>query len=278
MQMRISEQSKHTSQRRFRSGPHYPKTIAQSWYVHAFVPAAVLLISLALLSLISKSTLHLPALTLYTLLLALLSTMGRIAIAYLFAVVVALPLVFLIYFSPKAERILLPLYDIIESVPALAFFPAIVLFFTKFNFVNGAAIFIISFSMLWELVFSIVGGLTGIPNDIRSAAAVFRVKGFAEVKDLLLPAILPQLVTGSILAWAEGWNLIIVAEVLHTYMLPGSTGGDLFGIGSILVSAASNGQNDIFVASLVVLTLAIAILNFFVWQKLLQYAEHYKFD
>ncbi|MBI3632649.1 MAG: ABC transporter permease subunit [Candidatus Vogelbacteria bacterium] len=238
---------------------------------------------LIILAIVTSSLLGVAQLTLFSvkfndLFLALGSTMARLASAYCLSVVIALPLAFIIYFSPTAERFLLPLYDIVESVPTLAFFPAIVIFFVKYNFVNGAAIFIIFLSMLWNIVFTVVGGLTGIPNDVKAAAHVFRVKGLSEIRYLLLPAIVPQLVTGSILAWAQGWNIIIVAEVLHTYLPAGIVGGDLFGIGSMLVNASSSGQGNIFFAAIVAMIVTIAFLNFFVWQKLLQYAEHYKFD
>ena len=45
---------------------------------------------------------------------------------------------------------------------------------------------------------------------------------------------------------AQGWNLIIVAEVMHTYILHGTTSQDLFGLGSILVNASASGQNSVF--------------------------------
>ena len=194
------------------------------------------------------------------------------------ALVVAVPLALLINKNKVSEHIFLPLFDIIESVPVLAFFPLIVLFFIKFNFFNGAAIFVIFLSMLWNIVFSAVGGLKAIPADIKSAAQVFKIRGFNFVRKVLLPAITPQIITGSLLAWAQGWNIIIVAEVLHTYIPGGNASQDLFGIGSILVNAAATGQNAIFLTAILFMVIAIAFLNFFIWQKLLNYAEKYKFE
>jgi NitT/TauT family transport system permease protein len=209
---------------------------------------------------------------------ALLVTFTRILIAYAFALFFSLPLALMINHSPKAERILLPMFDIIQSVPVLAFFPVIILFFVHYSLYNGAAIFILIITMMWSIVFSVVGGLRGIPSDIKDAAKVFGLRGWKYVDRILLPAVVPYIVTGSLLAWAGGWNIIIVAEVLHTY-IPGATNSvDLFGIGSVLVATAASGQQGNFFMALLVLIAFVGLLNFFVWQKLLKYAERFKFE
>ena len=209
---------------------------------------------------------------------AILATFVRLLIAYVFALIVSVPLALLVEKSPLAERIFLPIFDVAQSVPVLAFFPLIVILFVQSGFVNAAAIFIIFLTMVWSIVFSLVGGLKVIPTDIKAAAHVFDVKGFAYLRKVVLPAIVPYLVTGSLLAWAQGWNIVIVAEVLHTYLPPGANTHDLFGIGSLLVHASASGQNETFIIAIIVMVGTIALLNFFVWQKLLRYAERYRFE
>jgi NitT/TauT family transport system permease protein len=132
--------------------------------------------------------------------------------------------------------------------------------------------------MLWNIVFSLVAGMKAIPRDIIWAAHVFGVKGFAYVRRVLLPAVTPSLVTGSLLAWAQGWNIIIVAEVLHTYIPNGTGADDLYGIGSVLVNAVAIGDSGTFGAAVLFLVGAIALINFFVWQRLLNHAEIYRFE
>ena len=210
--------------------------------------------------------------------LALLATFIRLLVAYLFALALAIPLALFVEKSPLAERIFLPLFDIAQSVPVLAFFPLIVLLFIRSGFIDAAAIFIIFLSMLWNIVFSLVGGLKVIPTDIKSAAQVFNVRGGSYLRKVTLPAIVPYLVTGSLLAWAQGWNIIIVAEVLHTYIPGGTSAQDLFGIGSVLVNASASSQNGTFVLIILIMIGVIALLNFFVWQKLLHYAERFRFE
>ncbi len=209
---------------------------------------------------------------------ALVYTVGRIFIAYVLSLCVALPLALLATSGPVAEKIFLPIFDILESVPTLAFFPIFIIFFVRGGFLNAAAIFILFIAMLWNIVFTLVGGLKIIPQDIKQAASVFKISGWQYFKKVTLPAVFPQIVTGSILAVAQAWNIIIVAEVLHTY-IPGGTGAqDLFGVGSVLVGASAAGQNDLFIVTILVMVLAIAFLNFFVWQKLLHYAQKFRFE
>jgi len=216
--------------------------------------------------------------SLSTIMVAALYTCMRLAVAYALAVVVAIPLALLVTYNSTIEAFLLPVFDIFESIPILALFPVIIIIFIQFNFLNGAAIFILFLSMLWNIVFTLVGGLKIIPKDIIDAAHVFGLRGYALVRQVILPALVPQLVTGSILAVAQGWNLIIVAEVLHTYIPHGTSAQDLFGVGSILVSAAANAQNEVFLACVVVMVILIALLNFFVWQKLLHFAQRFRFE
>ncbi len=206
------------------------------------------------------------------------STIIRLSIAYFFSLIFAVPLALLITARKNLEKVLLPFFDILQSIPVLAFFPIIVLFFIKVRFFDGAAIFVLFMAMLWNLVFSMIGGLKTIPQDIESAAFVFKAKGSKKLWFITLPAIFPYIVTGSLLAWAQGWNIIIVAEVLHNYIPNGNSSQDLQGLGSLLVNAILQGQNAVFIVALIVMIIFIGIMNFFIWQKLLHYAERYKFE
>jgi len=209
---------------------------------------------------------------------ALGSSMARLLVAYLVALVFALPMALLINYSPLTERALLPVFDIMQSVPVLAFFPVIIIFFVNYHFLEGAAVFIIFISMLWNLVFSLVGGLRLVPGDIKAAAYIYRIRRFAFVRRVTIPSIFPYFVTGSLLAWAQGWNILIVAEVLHTYLPHSGPSADLFGIGSVMVHASAGGNNNLFIAAILTLVVAIAIINLSIWQRLLRYAERFRFE
>jgi NitT/TauT family transport system permease protein len=256
----------------------YPHSRGQSLYTLILAPLAALAVVVVLVQTFAGRTVTAEHISFSFLLAALGVTLLRLLIAYLFALALSLPLALLVTWSATAERIFLPIFDIMQSVPVLAFFPVIIVFFVHWGLWSGAAVFILFITMLWNIVFSLVGGLRVIPQDIKAAGQIFGVRGFAFLRRILLPSVVPYLVTGSLLAFAQGWNIIIVAEVLHTY-LPGATeSSDLFGIGSVLVHASAAGQEQTFLAAIITLVIAIAIINFFVWQKLLQYAERFKFE
>lgn len=216
--------------------------------------------------------------SLFDICLASFLTLVRLSLSYVMALLVALPLAVAVTSHPRLERFFLPIFDILQSVPVLAFFPVIVLLFMKFNLFEWSAIFILFMSMVWVLIFSMVAGIKTIPAEIKDVAEIFKFTGFKKLKFITIPAIFPYIVTGSLIAWGAGWNVIIVAEAIHTYIPSGTSSDDLFGIGSLLVNSAYQNNSILFLSTLVVMVLIISLMNFFIWQKLLRISERYKFD
>lgn len=256
----------------------YPVSIHQRLYSLVLIPLLVLGLVFLVIKFAGANINPVSHFGFGDIVLALLTTFTRLVTSYILALVISIPLALLINKSARAERILLPLFDVMQSVPILAFFPVVILLFVHYNFFNGAAIFILLVTMMWSIVFSVVGGLRVVPQDIKEAAQIFHIQGWTYVRQVLLPAVFPYIVTGSLLAWAGGWNIIIVAEVLHTYLPAGSSVQDLFGIGSLLVHASASGDQRLFFLAIMVLVIFVAILNLFIWQKLLRYAEKFKFE
>jgi NitT/TauT family transport system permease protein len=243
------------------------------------VIAILTVIFLALFNFVTpQRTLNLKDLSPTIILLASFNTLFRLLISYVFALVFSVPIALLITKTERMERILLPISDIIQSVPVLAFFPIVVLVFIKLHATEGAVIFILFMAMLWNLVFSMIGGLKTIPKDILDTAKIFDIKGFRKLRYVIIPAIFPYIITGSLLAWAQGWSILIVAEALHSYIPNGTFGNDPLGLGSLLVNSFYQGQNSVFLGTLITMVILITLINFFVWQRLLRLAERFKFD
>ncbi len=239
---------------------------------------SILIVVTAVHFAIPSSSFNVEQISIADILFATFNTFIRLLIAYILSLIVSIPLALTITSSPDREKVLLPIFDIIQSIPVLAFFPVIVVFFTKYQAFELAAIFILFMSMVWNLVFTMIGGLKTIPQDVQSAAYIFKFKGINKLWHITLPAIFPYIVTGSLLAWAQGWSIIIVAEVLHTYIPHGAMSHDLLGLGSLLVNSFAQGKNSLFLTTLSVMILFISFMNFFVWQKLLHITELFKFD
>lgn len=258
-------------------GYFYPVHLHQRLYGAIFIPL-MMVVFIAVLVHGSPVATTGGSVSPLTMIGAVLASMSRLLIAYCCSVVLALPLALLVHRNTWTQRLLLPLFDVLQSIPVLAFFPAVIIFFVRYDYLEGAAVFIVLISMLWSLVFSLAGGLRQIPTDITEAARVFGVRGWQYVRRVLLPAVFPYFVTGSLLAWAGGWNILFVAEVLHTYLPGGTNQSDLFGIGSVLVHASAEGHPATFTAAVLAMVTAIAIMNLVVWQRLLRGSERYRFE
>ena len=262
---------------------HYHFSYLTSQKRH-FLSALIVILLLILISLVffhyltPERTLNLNELSPYVIFLASFNTLFRLLVAYVLALIFSIPIALLITKSEKWEKILLPISDIIQSIPILAFFPIIVLAFIKLNAIEGAVVFILFMAMLWNLVFSMIGGLKTTPKDILDTAKIFEVTGFKKLWYITIPSILPYIITGSLLAWAQGWSLLIVAEALHNYIPNGNVNSDPLGLGSLLVDSFYQGRNFVFIISLITMIILITLINFFVWQKLLHIAERFKFD
>jgi NitT/TauT family transport system permease protein len=109
--------------------------------------------------------------------------------------------------SAKAERILMPVLDVLQSKPILGFFPAAIYFFIALleGSVVGveiAAIFLIFTSMAWNLAFAVYESVSTIPQDLQEATEAFGVRSCMLFRRVLLPACVPKLVYNGTLSWA----------------------------------------------------------------------------
>jgi NitT/TauT family transport system permease protein len=245
----------------------------------AIVTTAVILVTVLILHFANpRNSFDIRQISTLDVLTAAANTCFRMLLAYSASLVMSIPLALIISRTPLTQKILLPIADILQSVPVLAFFPVVIVFFTAYHAYEFAAVFVIFVSMLWNVVFTVIGGLQTIPDDIKSAATVFHVTGFKKFRFIILPSVVPFVITGSLLAWAQGWTVVIVAEVLHTYIPHGTPAQDLLGLGSLLVDSSAQGQTSVFVATLATMVLLVTLLNFLVWQPLLHYSQRFRFD
>ena len=220
--------------------------------------------------------------TAFELIAITLLSLSRLVIAYVIALSWTLGAGILIARSQKLSRLLVPIFDIGQSIPATALFPLVVILlvdpfknspYLGFT-LNLASVLLILTGMQWYLLFNIVGAVNGVPNDILEATAAYRIRGRRFVKEILIPASFPAILIGSIQAWGGGWNALIVSESIGPNV-------SVPGLGSFLVQASSRepalGAVEIY-ASLLVMTATVLIINRLVWRRLLRKADRYKFE
>ncbi len=189
----------------------------------------------------------------------------RIALAYIISVGWTIPFAIYMFTHPKASVFLSPVIQIIPSIPAISIFPLLLYFLLPFkNGLNIASIIILLTGMQWYILFNAYGGLKAIPNDLVEFTDSFGVKGKLKFKRLLLPAILPSILTGSITALGGGWNALIVSEYIE---LKGKV-YSLTGIGALLNFTLNGNNKPLFVLALFTMVVTVYSINHFIYRPL----------
>jgi NitT/TauT family transport system permease protein len=198
--------------------------------------------------------------------LALLASTARLAVAYLISLIWTVPAAIFISRNKLASAILTPIFEIAASIPATALFPLIIVLVVQYTgSVNLAAILLVLTGMQWYLLFNLISGATSIPEDMWEVAKLMKLKGWKAWKRLILPAMLPSLITGSITAWGGGWNALIVAE----YFAFKKQAFFAFGIGALLDKATYvSGDSQMVLLSLFSMVALIILINRFFWRPL----------
>ena len=203
------------------------------------------------------------------------SSLSRLAIAYLASIVAAITLGYLIMQRPATRSYIIVFADVAQSIPALAYFPLLWLIFTRLFperiGLEISAVLLIFTGMFWYLLFNVIEAVEHWPGEINELAGLFSIRGARYLKHMLIPALFPALVTGSILAWGGGWNATIVSE----YVNIGHTVHTIPGLGSALDLASNAGDTHQLLVLLTVMSGIVILLNHFVWRRLLARASTY---
>jgi NitT/TauT family transport system permease protein len=177
-----------------------------------------------------------------------------------------------------------PLYDVGRAIPYLAVFPplfaTLASVFSPTTSLQISSLVLIFLGMIWYILFNVVTAAEYLPTELKEVASLFNFKGWMETRNIVIPALMPAIITGSILAWGGGWNVIIYSEYATS---PTCRLADLSacphivlpGIGS-MIDIASNAGNILLLGFLlVVLAGIVLILGRLVWRRLLHRVERY---
>src|SRR5216117_3336959 len=209
-------------------------------------------------------------------------TLSRMTIAYGLSLAFALAYGIFTAMNHRASHVMLPLLDIFQSVPVLGFLP--VVFLLVLNRLPGtpgqelASIIMIFTAMAWAPTFGVIAGVNAIPADIKEASRAYGVRGFKYLRQIVLPAVFPELVWSSILAWGGGWYLIPVEEHLSFGQPPNQTQVDLPGIGRYIALAALKADLGLALFGLIVLVGIILAVDRLIWKPLGVRAEKYTYE
>jgi len=179
----------------------------------------------------------------------------------------------------RAEKIMLPLLDILQSIPVLGFLPGLVLalvaIFPRSNVgLELAAVLMIFTGQVWNMTFSFYNSLKSIPNELREAAKVYKLGWWQRFTTVEMPYAALGLIWNSMMSMAGGWFFLTITEAFvlgdHDFRLPG--------IGSYMSVAIAQGNVPAMLYAITAMTLMIILVDQVFWRPIVAWAQKYKFE
>jgi NitT/TauT family transport system permease protein len=178
-----------------------------------------------------------------------------------------------------AEKILIPLLDILQSVPilgfqAIAIVPFIALFPGTLLGVECAAIFAIFTSQAWNMAFSLYQSMRTVPAELSEAARVFKLSGWQRFWRLELPFATPALLWNMMMSMSGGWFFLVAAEAISV------AGQDikLPGIGAYIAVAIDQENGSAVAWAIVAMFAGIVMYDQLFFRPLLAWADKFRFE
>jgi NitT/TauT family transport system permease protein len=220
---------------------------------------------------ISQNPRDLPLYALYSLV--------RISVAYGLSLVFALGYGYVAASSRRAEIIMVPLLDILQSIPVLSFLPGVMLamvaIFPHSQFgVELGSILLIFTGQVWNIAFSFYSSLKTVPRELHEAAVIYRFSRWQRFAQLDLPFSTIGLVWNSMMSVAGGWFFLMACEMF----VLGNRDFRLPGLGSFLQTAASSGNTSAILWGVATMIAVIVLLDQLVWRPIIVWADKFKFE
>ncbi len=213
----------------------------------------------------------LPKYTLYSLLRGLIAYVISLAFTLVYG-----------YWAAKdhvAERLLVPVLDILQSIPVLGFLPGLILglvaLFPHSNIgLELAVILAIFTAQVWNMTFSFYHSLRTVPEDMKEVSRVFRFSAWERLRWVELPFSTMGLVWNSMMGMAGGWFVLSLSEAMtlndKQYNVPG--------LGSYMQAAADQGNTLAQAFGVVAMVLMIILLDQMLWRPVTVWAEKFKIE
>ena len=220
---------------------------------------------------ISLDPRHLPAYALRTVMRMAVALVASLVFSIVYAAIAAK--------SKRAEKLLIPILDILQSVPILGFLSItvtgfIALFPGSLLGYECAAIFAIFTSQAWNMTFSLYQSFIAVPHDLREAARMYHLSPWNSFWQLEMPFALPQLVWNMMMSVSGGWFFVVASEAIsvngNNVLLPG--------IGSYISVAID--RRDLQAVGYAILAMLVLILIYdqLLFRPLLAWVQRFKVE
>ena len=181
--------------------------------------------------------------------------------------------------SRRAGQILIPILDILQSVPVLGYISFtvtgfIALFPGRMMGVECAAIFAIFTAQAWNMAFSLYQSLLTIPNDMHEAAFVFKLSGWQKFWKMELPYAMPGLIWNTMMSMSGGWFFVVASEAITV----GNQQITLPGIGSYISLAIATKDMHAIVWAILAMTIVILLYDQLLFRPLVAWSDKFRYE
>jgi NitT/TauT family transport system permease protein len=181
--------------------------------------------------------------------------------------------------SPRAEKLLIPILDILQSVPIIGFLSVTLIFFMELapGRVIGAefaSVFLIFTSQAWNMAFSFYQSMRTIPPELVGVAESFHLTPWMRFWRLEVPFALPALTWNIMLSMAGGWFFVVTAEAISV----GKTAIMLPGIGSYIAVATLQGNLRAFGWAIVTMFIVILACDQLIFRPLVIWVDRFRIE
>jgi NitT/TauT family transport system permease protein len=220
---------------------------------------------------VSLDPTNLPTYALRTTLRMLLAIVCSIVFTFIYAALAAK--------SRRAEMVLIPLLDILQSVPILGFLTFTVVFFMNLfpgNVLGAelACVFAIFTSQAWNMTFSMYQSIRNVPKDLEEATRSFHLSPWQRFWRLDVPFAMPGLIWNTMMSMSGGWFFVVASESISV----GKTTVTLPGIGSYVALAIE--KQNLAAIGYAILTMLLVIMAYdqLVFRPVIAWADKFRFE
>jgi NitT/TauT family transport system permease protein len=181
--------------------------------------------------------------------------------------------------SRRAEMVLIPILDILQSVPVLGFLSFTVTFFLGLfpgNTLGAelAAIFAVFTAQAWNMAFSFYQSLRTVPRDLDEVSRGFRLTGWQKFWQLEAPFAMPGLIWNTMMSMSGGWFFIVASEAITV----GDTTITLPGVGSYIAKANDAGNWSAIGAAVLTMGIVILLYDQLLFRPIVAWADKFRVE
>jgi NitT/TauT family transport system permease protein len=220
---------------------------------------------------VSLDPANLPVYALRTTMRMLLAIVCSIIFTFVYAALAAK--------SRRAEMVMIPLLDILQSVPILGFLTFTVVFFL--NLFPGqvfgaelACVFAIFTSQAWNMTFSMYQSIRNVPKDLEEASQSFHLSGWQRFWRLDVPFAMPGLIWNTMMSMSGGWFFVVASEAITV----GNTTVTLPGIGSYVALGIQKQNLPAIGYAILTMLLVIIAYDQLLFRPVVAWADKFRFE